>query len=90
LAELEKEYVGVLTVEFIDVWLEENAGQAEKYGIDTIPTQIFFGPKGKELWRHVGFISKKDILAQWKKLGYEFKPKKINTGSTKNSTTSKN
>jgi thioredoxin 1 len=90
LEELKKDYAGALTVEFIDVWLKENAGQAEKYGIDTIPTQIFFDPQGKELWRHVGFISKEDILAQWKKLGYELKPKKENTGSTKNATTSKN
>jgi thioredoxin 1 len=90
LEELEKEYTGTLTIEFIDVWLKENAGQAEKYGIDTIPTQIFFDPQGKELWRHVGFISKEAILAQWKKLGYEFKPKKETTKKTKNSTPNKN
>ena len=84
LEELKKDYAGALSVEFIDVWLKENTGQAEKYGIDTIPTQIFFDPQGKELWRHVGFISKEDILAQWKKLGYEFTHKKANTDSKKN------
>jgi thioredoxin 1 len=89
LEELEKEYAGVLTVVFIDIWLPENKGKAEKYGIDTIPTQIFYDPQGKELWRHVGFISKEDILTKWKKLGYELKPKDENKGKEKRPATSK-
>ena len=36
-----------------------------------IPTQIFFGADGKELFRHEGFYSKADILAKWKTLGVE-------------------
>ena len=79
LEELKKEYAGVLTVEFIDVWLPENSSKAEKYGIDTIPTQIFFDPQGKELWRHEGFISREDILAKWKKLGYDLHSKNEDT-----------
>lgn len=89
LEKLEKDFAGVLTVEFIDVWLPENKGTAEQYGIDTIPTQIFFDPQGKELWRHVGFISREDILAQWKKLGYDLKPKIKDTGNVKPSATHK-
>ena len=72
LDELTKEYQGLLAVEFIDVWQAENKERAEQYKIETIPTQIFFAASGKELWRHVGFISKEDILAKWKELGYEF------------------
>lgn len=70
LAELTKEYKGVFNVEFIDVWQPENKEKANGYGIETIPTQIFFDSEGKELWRHVGFISKEDILNKWKELGY--------------------
>jgi thioredoxin 1 len=67
---LEKEYKGILIVKFIDVWVKENAAEAKKYEISSIPTQIFFDKEGKELWRHVGFISKEDILKKWKELGY--------------------
>jgi thioredoxin 1 len=64
---LKKEYAAVFTTEFIDVWQDENAGK--KYGIETIPTQIFLDATGKELFRHTGFFSKEDILAKWKELG---------------------
>ena len=67
LDELTKEYAGQFAVEFIDVWENKDAG--EKYGIRMIPTQIFFAADGKELFRHEGFFSKKDILAKWKEFG---------------------
>ena len=73
LEELKKEYEGRLQVDFIDVWLKENVEAAKKYGIKLIPTQIFFDASGKELWRHEGFLSREDILAKWKSLGFEFK-----------------
>lgn len=76
LDELREEYKGIMDVVFIDVWQAENQQEAAKYGIRTIPTQIFFDESGKELWRHVGFISKEDILKKWKELGYHLKPKK--------------
>lgn len=72
LDELTTEYAGRFDVEFIDVWIKENAEKAKAYGIGSIPTQIFFGRDGKELWRHEGFIAKADILAKWKELGYDF------------------
>ncbi|OGV36581.1 MAG: hypothetical protein A2020_10280 [Lentisphaerae bacterium GWF2_45_14] len=72
LEELEKEYEGIFTVKFIDVWQKENAAEAGKYKIESIPTQIFFDENGKELWRHTGFISKADILKKWKALGCDF------------------
>ena len=72
LAELTKEYAGRFDVQFIDVWLRENAAAARKHGIRVIPTQIFFDAKGKELWRHEGFLGKEAILAKWKELGYDF------------------
>ena len=71
LADLKTNYVGQLEVEFIDVWKNPDAGKP--YNINLIPTQIFYDAKGKELFRHEGFFSKKDILAKWKKLGLELK-----------------
>jgi thioredoxin 1 len=53
--------------EFIDVW--ENADAGKQYGINIIPTQIFYGADGKELFRHEGFYSKEDILGKWKEFG---------------------
>jgi len=73
LEQLTKEYAGIFMVEFIDVWQKENVEKAKAYGINQIPTQIYLDAEGKELWRHVGFISKKDILKKWVELGYDFK-----------------
>ncbi len=78
LDELKANYVGVLDVQFIDVWHQENAEQAEKYGIRSIPTQIFISPEGKELFRHEGFFAKEDILAKWKELGFDLNAKASN------------
>ena len=64
---LKKEYSGRMKVEFIDKWQNEEA--AEKYGVEIIPTQIFYDASGKELFRHTGFFGKEDILAKWKELG---------------------
>ena len=72
LEELKKEYAGQFDVEFVDVNEKENAPIAEKYGIDTIPTQIFLDANGKELFRHVGFFPKEKILEKWKELKYRF------------------
>lgn len=72
LEELTKEYAGIMEVEFIDVWIKENAEKAQQYNIQAIPTQIFFDADGRELWRHEGFISKDDILKKWKELGCDF------------------
>ena len=53
--------------EFIDVW--ENPDAGKQYGVNMIPTQIFFGADGKELFRHEGFFAKEDILGKWKEFG---------------------
>jgi thioredoxin 1 len=67
LEELKKEYAGRMNVEFIDVWQNPDAGKA--FGIEMIPTQIFYDADGKELFRHTGFFGKEDILGKWKELG---------------------
>jgi len=69
LEELKKEYAGRMNVEFIDVW--ENEGAGKQYGVEMIPTQIFFDATGRELFRHVGFYGREDILGKWKELGVD-------------------
>jgi thioredoxin 1 len=69
MAELEKEYhdSGRAAIFFIDVW--EHREQGPKFGIRTIPTQIFYDKTGKEVYRHEGFFDKKDIVAKLEELG---------------------
>jgi thioredoxin 1 len=69
---LRREYAGRLRVDFIDV--NKSPDQAEPFRIYAIPTQIFIDPAGRELTRHLGFISKEDILDTWRQLGYHFTP----------------
>ena len=67
LEELEKEYQGRAAIIFIDVWVD--ASQGKRFGIRTIPTQIFYDREGKEVQRHEGFMDKKTIVAELQKLG---------------------
>ncbi|MGQ9731610.1 MAG: thioredoxin family protein [Candidatus Zipacnadales bacterium] len=69
LDELKDEYAGRCRIEIIDIG--EHPAQADKYGIMLIPTQIFFDKKGKEVYRHEGFMSKADIVAKLKEMGIE-------------------
>lgn len=66
---LRKDFQGKMEVEFIDVWKDPHQGN--KYKVRAIPTQIFFGSDGKELFRHEGFYSREDILKKWKELGHD-------------------
>ena len=67
LEELKREYAGRLEVEFIDTL--KNPDAKTQYNAPFCATQIFLDGSGKELYRHVGYYSKKDILARWKELG---------------------
>ena len=73
LDELSTEYAGILRVEFIDVQTDRD--KAMELGVRGIPTQIFYDSKGKELYRHIGFISKEDILKTFDKLGVKLAKK---------------
>lgn len=44
---------------------------AARYGIESIPVQVFFDKNGREVFRHVGFFPKAEMLEQLKKLGVE-------------------
>jgi len=65
--ELEKEYAGKAAIIFIDVW--KNKEQGRRFGIRSIPTQIFYNLEGREIYRHEGFMEKKAIEAKIESLG---------------------
>ena len=67
IAALEKEYKGRAAIVFIDVW--ENREQGQRFGIRSIPTQIFFDKGGKEVYRHQGFLSRDEIVTKLEELG---------------------
>lgn len=64
---MDKVYEGKAAVVFIDVW--KHREQAQRFGVRAIPTQIFFDPEGKEIFRHVGFMAEEDIVKQLEKMG---------------------
>lgn len=67
--ELEKEYheTGRAAILFIDVW--KNKEQGRRFGLRAIPTQIFYDKDGKEVYRHEGFMDKKEIVSRLEMLG---------------------
>ena len=67
LEKLDKDYKGKAAILFIDVWKDPD--QAKRFGIQTIPTQIFYDKQGNEVLRHSGFMSEEAIVTQLKKMG---------------------
>jgi|GEM_PF-533998 len=67
LDDLSKEYKGKLDVEFIDVW--QNQAAAQEYGVQSIPTQIFYDANGHEIYRHVGYFPKEDVIQAFQSHG---------------------
>jgi thioredoxin 1 len=67
LEKLEKVYAARAAVVFFDVW--EDPSPAKRFGIRTIPTQIFFDKDGKEVYRHEGFLSEEEIVSRFKDMG---------------------
>ncbi|MBI2392057.1 MAG: thioredoxin family protein [Deltaproteobacteria bacterium] len=72
LDELDRTYAGQLAIEFINV--QEQPRLAEEWGVEIIPTQVFVGSDGRELYRHTGYLSTKDIVERWRALGYPLQP----------------
>lgn len=72
LEELRVEYAGQLQIDFVDVLKETEV--AREFDIQIIPTQIFFDAAGKEIYRHVGFLPKEEILAAFQEHGVSLTP----------------
>jgi thioredoxin 1 len=69
---LRREYAGRLRVDFIDAW--KFPAQADAFQVSIIPTQIFIDASGRELHRHLGFISKAEVIETWRQLGVHLTP----------------
>ncbi|MFC2016138.1 thioredoxin family protein [Chloroflexota bacterium] len=69
LEELSIEYKGKLNVVIVEV--DDNVDLTRQFGIMMIPTQIFLDSDGEEVFRHVGFYPKEEIIVQLKKMGIE-------------------
>lgn len=67
LEELKQEYAGKAEVLVLD--LDEYYELARKVGIKMIPTQIFYDVGGNEIARHIGFMEKDSIIAQFTRMG---------------------
>jgi len=67
LEKMEKKYAGKAVIHFYD--LREDRDAFEHYRVQVMPTQIFFDKKGKEVYRHLGFMSEADIIQQFDKMG---------------------
>jgi thioredoxin 1 len=67
LSKLEKDYKDRAAIVVIDIY--KHRDQANRFGIRAIPTQIFFDADGKEVARHVGFMSEKAIVDQLTRMG---------------------
>jgi thioredoxin 1 len=64
---LKTEYSGRANVLFVDIKQERDI--PGKYKIQIMPTQVFYDAKGKEVKRHMGFMDKPEIIAEFKALG---------------------
>lgn len=59
LTNLKKKYEGKANILFVHV--REDQILAARYGIQSIPVQVFFDKDGKEVYRHTGFFPQADI-----------------------------
>jgi thioredoxin 1 len=64
---LKTEYAGSANVIFVDIKQERD--MASRYRIMIMPTQVFYDARGKEVKRHMGFMDKPEIIAEFKALG---------------------
>jgi thioredoxin 1 len=67
LEDLAEQYRDKMNVPIVSV--DDYRDLTSYYKIMAIPTQIVFDSKGKEVFRHIGFWSKEQILSQLVKLG---------------------
>jgi len=64
---IKQRFQGKLNVVFAQV--RENPILGTRFGIRSIPVQVFFDEKGQEVFRHTGFFAEKDILKQLAQMG---------------------
>lgn len=71
LDKVRKKYGDALNVVFVHV--RENPILGSRFGIRSIPVQVFYDKDGKETFRHTGFYAEAEVMKQIEKLGVEAK-----------------
>lgn len=69
LASLKAKYEGKVNVLFVHVRKEQIL--AARYGIESIPVQVFFDKDGKEVFRHTGFFPQDEIEKKLSSMGVQ-------------------
>jgi thioredoxin 1 len=64
---LRKKCEGKANVVFVHV--REEQILAARYGIQSIPVQVFFDRSGKEMFRHVGFFPQEEMERKLAEMG---------------------
>ncbi len=64
---LQKKYQGQAAIYFIDI--KKYPKEGPKFGINVIPTQIFYNKDGKEVYRHEGVMLEGAVTAKLESLG---------------------
>ncbi len=62
---LQQELAGKVRIE---IW-EYDPDLVDEYGLETMPTQIFYDADGKEVCRHGGVMTRDEVLDQFRKMG---------------------
>ncbi len=57
-------------IEFRMVYVDENRPMFGQYQIVAIPTQVFLDASGKEVDRHLGALTKEEVLQKLKQLNF--------------------
>jgi thioredoxin 1 len=70
LADLKREYAGIIDIDYINVAENPDAMKNLGLNIRAVPFQIFYDASGKILKRHYGYMSKEEILAAFKEVGF--------------------
>ena len=66
---IEQKYGTQVKVVFHDIWTEAGQPFATKYGIESIPTQVFLDENGKEFFCHVGYFPEEELVKVLKQKG---------------------
>lgn len=65
--EIKREYRNRVKVVFVNVSQKDNKELVDYFGIVTIPTQVLLDKKGKEYFKHNGYLSADDLSRHFKR-----------------------
>jgi thioredoxin 1 len=70
---IKAKYGKEVKVDFHDVWTDAGKPYGVKYGIESIPTQVFLDETGKEFYRHVGYFPEEELVKVLQQKGVKVK-----------------